>query len=290
MRELRDLARQLLADGTVKVVVGWEEGPHRVRPVFVTSPEDADRLVFDHRCVHNLATYLNPRRSVVRKLGKPAVVVKGCDAKAVAGLIRETQIARDDVVLIGVRCPGVVRRPERHVDLTGLTVAPRCADCDTREPHLADHLVGEAASAPPAPIAPDDRLEKLRLAAAAERWAFWQEELGRCVRCHACREACPMCFCERCVADKTQPQWVESSPHGRGNLAWHLTRAIHQAGRCVACGECERACPVDIPLGLLNRHVASVVARRFGYTVSDDPTVPAPIGSFALDDSQEFIL
>jgi len=91
------------------------------------------------------------------------------------------------------------------------------------------------------------------------------------------------------VADKTQPAWIESSPHGRGNLAWHLTRAIHQAGRCVACGECQRACPADIPLGLLNKKLAHVVAERFGYRAGDDPAVPAPVGAFRLDDAQEFI-
>jgi Na+-translocating ferredoxin:NAD+ oxidoreductase RnfC subunit len=92
------------------------------------------------------------------------------------------------------------------------------------------------------------------------------------------------------VADKTQPQWIESSPHPRGNLAWHVARALHQAGRCVDCGECERACPADIPLGLLNRKMARVVEQRFGYRAGDDPAAPAPIGVFKLDDAQEFIL
>lgn len=99
-----------------------------------------------------------------------------------------------------------------------------------------------------------------------------------------------MCFCERCVADKTSPQWIESSPHGRGNLAWHVTRALHLAGRCVGCGECARACPVDIPLGLLNAKLARIVEERFGFHVCDDPQTPAPIGEFRLDDAQEFIL
>lgn len=99
-----------------------------------------------------------------------------------------------------------------------------------------------------------------------------------------------MCFCERCVADKTQPQWIESSPHPRAIFAWHVTRALHQAGRCVDCGECERGCPADIPLGLLNAKLASAVEHRFSYRVTDDPAVPAPIGAFRLDDPQEFIL
>ena len=99
-----------------------------------------------------------------------------------------------------------------------------------------------------------------------------------------------MCFCERCIAEKTRPTWVEPSPHGQGVLAWHMLRAMHLAGRCVDCGECARACPVDIPLGLINRALARVVAERFDYRPGDDPSVPAPIGAFRVDDGQEFIL
>jgi hypothetical protein len=39
----------------------------------------------------------------------------------------------------------------------------------------------------------------------------------------------------------------------------------------------------------LNRKVARIMADRYGYTVSDDPSVPAPIGTYQLDDAQEFI-
>jgi ferredoxin len=123
----------------------------------------------------------------------------------------------------------------------------------------------------------------------SERLSFWNSQFSECTRCHACRQVCPMCFCERCIADKTQPAWIESSPHSRGNFSWQLTRALHLAGRCVDCGECERACPSDIPLGLLNRKVARIVADRYEYTVTDDPAKEAPIGSFRLDDEQEFI-
>ncbi len=290
MRELRDLAAKLLSEGTVQVVIGWEEGPRGIRPAFVTDPAAARSLVFDERCTQNLVPYLSPRRTHVARLGRPAVVVKGCDARAVAGLVRETQLKREDVVVLGVRCGGVVSDPSSLEALSPATVADRCPGCTAREPHLADHVVGEMPPPPPAESRRDARIAELEAMAPEARWAFWQEELGRCVRCYACREACPMCFCERCVADKTQPQWVESSPHPRGNFAWHVTRALHQAGRCIDCGECERACPVDIPLGLLNRKLAQVASEQFGHVPTDDPAVPSPVGAFKKDDPQEFIL
>ena len=290
MREMRDLAARLLAEGTVKVVIGWAEGPRGLRPAFVTSPADAEQLVFDARAVHNLATYLNPRRPQVRRIGMPAVIVMACDAIAAAALLRESQIKREDVVLIGARCGGVLADPERNEPLTAETIAPRCVDCTRREPTLCDHLVGEA----PAPVAGgkgvDARVAEIDALSPADRWAFWTAEFERCIRCYACRQVCPICFCERCVADKSAPQWIESSPHARGNLAWQVTRALHQAGRCTGCNECERACPAGIPLSLLNRKLHQVVASRFGASASDDPATPAPVGGYELDDPQEFIL
>jgi ferredoxin len=289
MKELQELTRALLAEKMVQVVIGWEEGPRGVRPVFVTRLDDCERLIFDHRCVHNLATYLSPRRSLIQDLGPPAVVIKGCDARSVAGLIREQQIEREGVVLIGVRCGGVTGSNDSR-ELTAETVADRCGDCDSREPGLADHLVGPQLPAPPRPDRRRQRVAEIDAMSPTQRWDYWQQELSRCVRCHACRQVCPMCHCERCVADKSEPQWIEVSPHGRGNLAWHLVRALHQAGRCADCGECERACPVDIPLGLIQHKVALVVADSFGYRAGDDPTAPAPIGDFRVDDNQDFYL
>jgi len=289
MNELRELARKLLGDGTVKVVIGYEEGPRGVRPAMITDPAQAERLVFDARCVHNLATYLNPRRPHLARLGKPAVVVKGCDARAVAGMIRESQVKREDVVIVGVRCGGVVRDPTMKAALAPETVSPRCGHCASREPKLFDHLLGALPPAPPRP-AGDDPVARVEQMPLPERWAFWKEELSRCVRCHACREVCPMCFCAACVADKSRPQWIETSSTPRANLSWQLTRVMHMAGRCAGCGECTRACPSHIPLSLILAHVARHVERRFGYQVDDDPSIPAPIGAFKTDDSQEFIL
>jgi formate dehydrogenase (coenzyme F420) beta subunit len=292
VKELRDIARRLLSDGDVRVIIGWESARRGARPAFITNPAEADRLIFDERCVHNLATYLNPRRDNVAELGKIGLVIKGCDAKAVAGLLREAQLNRDDVVLIGVRCGGVLEEAEvpQPMALTADNVAPRCYGCDNRVPALVDHLVGEVRPEPPRPTATiDDRVAALDALPLAERWQFWTDQFSKCVRCYACRQVCPLCVCERCVADKTVPQWIEPSPHPRGNLSWNITRALHLAGRCVGCGECERFCPAGIPLSLVNRKLQQIVEERYQYVVGDDPEAPAPIGGYRLDDNEEFI-
>jgi formate dehydrogenase subunit beta len=289
MQELRELAKKLLQEKQVNAILGYKCGRRGVRPAFVTDVEGCDRLMFDHRCVQNLAAYLSPRRTHVAALGRLAVVVKTCDARAAAGLIRESQLKREDVILIGVRCGGVVRDPSSSDRVDPDSIAPRCIGCESREPSLADYLVGQPQPALSGKSDREARLSEIEAMSCGERLSLWTNLLAGCTRCHACRQVCPMCFCERCIADKTQPAWIETSPHPRGNFAWHLTRALHLAGRCVDCGECERACPAGIPLGLLNRKVAGIVAHRYGYSVTDDPSRQAPIGTYRLDDEQEFI-
>lgn len=291
MKELQDLARKLLTEGTVKVVIGYEEGPRCPRPAFITDPEQAGKLIFDNRCIQNLASYLNPRRKQIASLGKPAVVVKGCDDRSVAGLLRENQITRDSVVIIAMRCGGILQEPgtDANVKLTKENVSVRCGGCDVRDPKLFDYVLGELPAEPPVNTKRTEQIAALAKMSSAERWAYWSQELSRCIRCHACREACPMCFCVQCTAEKGTPLWIDSSATPRANRAWQTMRVLHQAGRCVDCLECERACPEHIPLGLLARYVADSVEKRFDYKASDDPSVAAPMGIYRTDDDEEFI-
>jgi ferredoxin len=289
MKELQEAARKLLAEGTVQVVIGYEEGPRGVRAAFITKPEQADKLIFDRRCTQNLTTYLNPRRAQVTQLGKPALVVKGCDARSLAGLIREKQLDREKVYILAVRCGGVLEDSEAVAELTPETVSVRCGGCEVREPHLYDQILGELPPAPPVNPKRAEQIAALEKMTPVERRQYWDQQLERCIQCHACREACPMCFCVKCTAEKTQPQWIDTSATLEAARAWQTMRVLHQAGRCVDCLECERACPEHIPLGLLVRYVADRVEERFEYKACDDPTVAAPFGMYRPDDEEEFI-
>jgi ferredoxin len=98
-----------------------------------------------------------------------------------------------------------------------------------------------------------------------------------------------MCYCERCLADKNRPQAIDTSPHRKGNFAWHLSRAIHLAGRCVGCDECTRACPAGIDLRLLNLALARAAETQFGYRAGMDPAVEPVVGAYSLQDKEDFI-
>jgi hypothetical protein len=132
--DMRRIAKELLEKGDVRVIIGWEDARRGARPVFVTDPAQTDKLIFDTRCVHNLVTYLNPRRDHVSELGKIGLVVKGCDVKAVAGLLREAQLRRDDAVPIGAKWKDVVDEAVGKVRELGPYEAYRALAPDAEEP------------------------------------------------------------------------------------------------------------------------------------------------------------
>ena len=279
-QELRAKARDLLENSEVGVVVGYGRGSLQgmVRPIFVTSPQEVEDLVWNQRCRHNLSVYLT--KDIVTKLGKVGLVMKGCDERSAIALMQENQIAREDFVLIGMACNGMQANGE---------LAKKCVACQVRAPSSADHLIGEVSS-PPAPEDPRlDEIAHLEGMSFDARRDFWAAQFDRCLKCYACRAACPLCYCERCLADKTQPRWIPSAADGPGNLSWHAARALHLAGRCADCEACAQACPAGIRLDLLNRKMAQVVHDAFGYTPGRDPSGAPPLTMFREDDRQEFI-
>ena len=135
----------------------------------------------------------------------------------------------------------------------------------------------------------DAALDAFMRKSPSERMAYWSREFDRCVKCYACRQSCPLCYCERCIADKNRPVAIRSSATRADNFAWHITRAFHLAGRCVGCGECSRVCPAGIDLGLLNVALARAAQTQFGFRAGADPAAEPIIGCYAASDKEEFI-
>ena len=278
IEKMRELCRKLLSEGAVDVVIGYGQ-THPERPahaVFVRRSEDVGQLVWNDLCLPNLTAYLT--RKEIKALGRPAIIVKGCDEKALVVLEKESQIKRDALVVIGMACERV-----------GRPRAAKCAACDVHMPRLADHTIGQVENPPVDPQARYVELETFLLKTPEERMAYWRGELGRCVKCYACRQVCPMCYCEQCLADKNRPQRIDTSTTLKGTFAWHITRAFHQAGRCVGCDECVRACPAGIDLRLLNLSLAKEAEEGFDYRAGMNPEAEPCIGSYSLQDKESFI-
>lgn len=303
--QLRQKAKELLSSGEVAVVIGygWNRRKTRTTPVFITKPEEADRLVFNPLCVNNLSIYLTRKFKDVQALGRPAIVAKGCDIKNIVVLISEAQVKREDVYIIGMTCNGMIYRQELWprtkdgaidpaAELNPETMPVKCHNCDVRNPHVADFVIGEKTDFTP-PDEPTgmvfEKIKKIDAMAPSERWSFWINEFNRCIKCYACRQVCSLCYCERCITEKNMPQWVETSAHPRGNLSWNLIRAQHLAGRCTFCGECERACPVNIPLNLVNQKLVLTVKNAFDYRSGYDENEHPPMIVFSPDDKENFI-
>ncbi|MBQ8758139.1 MAG: 4Fe-4S dicluster domain-containing protein, partial [Clostridia bacterium] len=172
---------------------------------------------------------------------------------------------------------------EKEVDFASV-LAERCVSCKSKKHVAYDELMGDEGDITDS--ARFDEVAQLEAMTEDERFAFWQSQLSKCIRCNACRDICPACTCEKCVFENPEsPVENKAISDSFEEKMFHIIRAFHVAGRCTDCGECSRVCPQNIPLHLLNRKFIKDINSFYGeYQAGAEVGSRAPLVDYTTED------
>ncbi|MBQ0091922.1 MAG: 4Fe-4S dicluster domain-containing protein [Clostridiales bacterium] len=302
-------AKELLQNGTVDRVMGWKKGEfdYDLTPAVFKTEGDLSEFVYSDFCGANFSKYLV---SETRADGKVLVFLKPCDTYSFNQLLTEHRFDREKVYAVGIPCDGMLDASKIRAaagDFTTVTahgdklivktlfdgeveadrnafLPDRCVNCKSKKHVCYDELLGTDGEVLDSHRF--DEVEKLESMTADERFAFWQGELSRCIRCNACRDVCPACTCEKCVFDNPK-SGVENKAAADSfeEKMFHIIRAFHVAGRCTDCGECSRVCPQHIPLHPLNRKFIKDINTFYGaYQAGEEVGTRAPLTNYSKTD------
>lgn len=320
MQEIVNRAKELLADGTVKRVLGWKAGdlPYNPEPAYFEKEEDLEEFVYNGFCGANLSKYMIEASKME---GKTLVCLKPCDTYSFQQLMKEHRVDREKAYIIGVGCKGKLDIERiRRMGIKGIksiaganledeaetltietlygekevpykdAMLERCHVCKGKDHMIFDEIIGESKE-----TKDGDRfaeVERIEAMSPEEKFAFFQKELSKCIRCNACRNVCPACSCRKCVFDSNKFDSAQkANVDSFEEKMFHIIRAFHVAGRCTDCGECSRVCPQGIPLHLFNRKFIKDIDELYGeYQAGADLEERGPLTSYQLDDAEPGIV
>ena len=309
-QKMIERATALLESGEVARVVGWKKGEFYFDPmpaVFESVAELKD-FVYNGFCGANLSKYLI---QISKKDGKTAIFMKPCDSYSFNQLVKEHRIAREKIHVIAVECQGkldvekikangvnAITDVEENGDKVTVSslygeatlnkadvMLGKCLTCKGKTHQVKDEeiILHEM------PVSANDRFDevaKLEAMTEDERFAFWREQLQKCIRCNACRNVCPACSCLKCVFDNPSSGIAaKANDDTFEEQLFHVIRAFHVSGRCTDCGECSRVCPQNIPLHLLNRKFIKDIDGFYGeYQAGETAEGKTPLTSYTEAD------
>lgn len=321
---IKKVVKQILSKEKVEYILGYEAGPlpFTAIPLFIESEADVERLIWNETCNLNLVRYMQ-EQPPVEKIG---IILKNCEIQTLLVLINENQIKREQVIILGVPCDyGVIdgnkikkiigngdiiagkiqaenlqiNTPEKEHQMKMVEVlSDSCLCCRNKNPDEYDYLI-EKSSIFKAEESKD--LEKFQNSdeyqdiidfekmPIQDRWAYFSHELEKCTLCMACKQACPLCYCKICFIDQNKPQWFDKTEDLSEKMLFHITRALHLAGRCSGCDACTRACPEGINLHLIYKKIRKIVRDRWNVDriKLGEKSV---LGSYRYEDPQDFIM
>jgi ferredoxin len=320
---IREIAKKMLSEKQVDVIIGYSKGtiPLSSTPIVIRKEDQVDKLIWDNLCYINLARYLVPLMPQLcdsegnsLKIG---IVSKGCVGRAVNLLAAEKQINLDNVKMIGFNCNGNVNRSRINIEVGEkeiLDVSISCDDiivtgkdwekkfpytefinelckvCQVKSPSATEEIcLGDCQELESIHDEFTD-IDKFESKSPEEKWNYIKKELEVCTLCYSCRQACPACYCNLCFVDQNLPIWFNKTTEYTDIFTFHLIRATHLAGRCVACGACSSVCPVGIDLNFITRKLEKIVKERFDYTSGLSAKILPPMMDFSMDDAEEFML
>ena len=307
--KMLERAKALLESGEVARVIGWKKGDfcYDPSPASFESVEELNDFVYNWFCGANLSKYLI---QMSKKEGKTAVFLKPCDTYSFNQLVKEHRINRENVYVIAVECIGkldiekikeqgcsfvtdveVVEKDVKVISPLGEkvlykpdVVLSKCAVCNKTHQVKDEEIILH--ERPERDVNRFEEVEKLEAMTEDERFAFWREQLSKCIRCNACRNVCPACSCIKCVFDNPASGIAAKANDDKfEEQLFHIIRAFHVAGRCTDCGECSRVCPQNIPLHLLNRKFIKDIDNFYGeYQAGETAEGKTPLTSYTEGD------
>jgi len=309
--KIQAVAKKLLEEDKIDVFIGYKKGsvPMMNEPVLIRDPEEVHLLHWDSHCGLNLCNYLTGRPDRI------GIVANGCNSRNIVTHIIENQIKREQLYIVGVPCRGMVEHravkkavQDREIlevqedEKTLKVIGPgyeetlkkkdflrsNCTLCLHRNPVISDEMIGETVDEQEG-IDPYPDVAEMERKNTEERWEHFNEIIAPCIRCYACRNACPLCYCPTCFVDESRPQWVGKSIDPTDTLTFHFLRAYHCAGRCTDCGACERVCPVGIRVREFTSKLNKDALELFGWEAGLDTEKRPPLDVYRADDTNEFI-
>lgn len=232
-------------------------------PYLYRKGDDLSQLVIEPRY---------PVSEIVSKLQKRfkdaslGMVARGCDTRALVEMVKRHQIDPDRLYVIGIACS-----------------SEQAASCYCADPYpdIDAWPQGELIGEPVPGSQPNPMVAEYESMPREERWEYWKKQFTKCIKCYGCRDICPVCFCEACALE--DPLWVEPGLLVPDFPMYHLIKAMHMTTRCIACRQCETACPVGIPLTVLYDLIRSDVANLIGYIPGENMDAGPPLSLTLAD-------